>query len=450
MQKNQAGKWVVFAFDRTTNIPKTGDAANITANIRIDGGAANPVDDLHPTELEDGYYVFDITAAEFNGDYILISPESTTANIQVIGVPGTIWTTDIFATFGTAIVYTAGNTLVSELIDKVLSDLAQPTDITTYWSRTDVLIALDYIQREISRMTENVFATTALIEPAASTETIIIDANGNFLRGVSAYRTYGGLTKEIPFYSEEQVSAYDVLWKPRTAPRVLGILTDITSPGVGRLYPIPDNANNDIIVNYIKQSAHITSEYVVAGDADNQLSSWVFKGITYNNTNNGVLYWSLTNSGATRTVDIYKSSFAVGNKVATGSLVGDGVIILSAVNSSGLTGSVTVAYTLDDADASNSITFATIEIPNCDVPCLEYGMKALIYDLETDGKDTGKQSLYKRMYGSIDPATLQLTGELAAVRRRVTTRRGTTYNVVQERFNPNNSFLDRPLYPWEA
>jgi hypothetical protein len=77
-------------------------------------------------------------------------------------------------------------------------------------------------------------------------------------------------------------------------------------------------------------------------------------------------------------------------------------------------------------------------------------MKSLIYDLETDGKDTGKQSLYKRMYGSIDPATLQLTGELAAVKRRVTTRRGATYNVVYERFNPNNSFIDRPLYPWEV
>ena len=54
MQKNVTGqKWVVFAFDRTDNTPKTGDAANITANLRIDGGAANAVDDVNPTELED-------------------------------------------------------------------------------------------------------------------------------------------------------------------------------------------------------------------------------------------------------------------------------------------------------------------------------------------------------------------------------------------------------------
>lgn len=97
MQKNTAGKWIVFAFDRTTNIPKTGDAANITANVRIDGGVANAVDDTNPTELEGGFYVFDITAAESNGNNIVISPSSVTANIQVIGVPGALWTDQVTA-----------------------------------------------------------------------------------------------------------------------------------------------------------------------------------------------------------------------------------------------------------------------------------------------------------------------------------------------------------------
>jgi hypothetical protein len=92
LQKNTAGKWVVFAFDITDNTAKTGDAAQITANVRIDGGAANAVDDTNPTELEDGYYIFDITAAECNGDQVLITPASSTSNIQVIGVPGSIWT----------------------------------------------------------------------------------------------------------------------------------------------------------------------------------------------------------------------------------------------------------------------------------------------------------------------------------------------------------------------
>ncbi len=96
MQKNVAGqRWPVFAFGGAGHAnegePITGDAANITANLRIDGGAANAVDDTNPTELEDGYYYFDITQAESNGDSIVICPESSTANVEVIGVPGAAW-----------------------------------------------------------------------------------------------------------------------------------------------------------------------------------------------------------------------------------------------------------------------------------------------------------------------------------------------------------------------
>lgn len=96
MEKNVAGKWIVFAYGLPDHAsdgqPITGDAANITANIRIDGGAANAVDDTNPTELEDGYYVFDITAVESNGDLLSLHPASSTANVQVIGVPGAVWT----------------------------------------------------------------------------------------------------------------------------------------------------------------------------------------------------------------------------------------------------------------------------------------------------------------------------------------------------------------------
>ncbi len=99
MQKNAAGKIVVFAYGLPNHTnpgePITGDALNITANIRIDGGAANAVDDLNPTEMEDGYYVFDITAVESNGDLLLLAPVSITPNVQVIAVPGTVYTTHL-------------------------------------------------------------------------------------------------------------------------------------------------------------------------------------------------------------------------------------------------------------------------------------------------------------------------------------------------------------------
>lgn len=94
MIKNLTGqRWTVFAFDATTGLPETGDAANITANLRLDGGAANAVDDTNPTELEDGYYIFDLTQAETNADHIIICPQSSTTDIVVIGVPGAVWTT---------------------------------------------------------------------------------------------------------------------------------------------------------------------------------------------------------------------------------------------------------------------------------------------------------------------------------------------------------------------
>ena len=96
MQKNTAGKWIVFAYGLPDHAsdgqPITGDAANITANVYIDGAAANAVDDTNPAELGFGYYSFDITAAEANGDNIIISPVSSTGSVQVIGVPGAVWT----------------------------------------------------------------------------------------------------------------------------------------------------------------------------------------------------------------------------------------------------------------------------------------------------------------------------------------------------------------------
>ena len=83
-------KWVVFAFDRTDNTAVTGDAANITANVYKDGGAADALT-APPTELANGYYIFSLSQSETNGDLILIDPVST-GNTQVIGVPGSVYT----------------------------------------------------------------------------------------------------------------------------------------------------------------------------------------------------------------------------------------------------------------------------------------------------------------------------------------------------------------------
>lgn len=134
MEKNVAGKWIVFAFEdeggTNPGEPVTGDAANITANVRIDGGAANAVDDTNPTELEDGYYIFDITAVENNGDLILIAPQSATANVNVIGVPGAVWTTP--ANFNDLVVaVTSGEVTTGTISANAINAAAIATDAIT-------------------------------------------------------------------------------------------------------------------------------------------------------------------------------------------------------------------------------------------------------------------------------------------------------------------------------
>lgn len=114
MFKNGSGqKFIVFAFDSTTNKPKTGDAANITAFVSKDFAAPAALIDTSATEMDatkaPGYYLFDAAQAETNADVLLVSGTSTTTNIVVIGAPAAIFT---FPTTGILAPATAGRTLV--------------------------------------------------------------------------------------------------------------------------------------------------------------------------------------------------------------------------------------------------------------------------------------------------------------------------------------------------
>ncbi|HUX15964.1 MAG TPA: hypothetical protein VMW52_05790 [Phycisphaerae bacterium] len=95
MWKNTAGqKWTVFAFNRTTNAPVTGDAANITAKINKGWAGYNAVADAHPAEQESGYYEFDLTQAETNADTLSLIPVSEAGDAVVIACPAVIFTVD--------------------------------------------------------------------------------------------------------------------------------------------------------------------------------------------------------------------------------------------------------------------------------------------------------------------------------------------------------------------
>ena len=88
LQKNVASQKVpVFAWDAAAGAPKTGDAANITAQISKDGAATAASDDANPTELEPtdapGIYLFDLTQAESNCDLFVLFAKSSTADIDL-------------------------------------------------------------------------------------------------------------------------------------------------------------------------------------------------------------------------------------------------------------------------------------------------------------------------------------------------------------------------------
>lgn len=85
MLKNVAGqKILVFAYTRATGAPVLGDAANITCKVAIDNGTATALADVNPTETLNGFYLFDVTQAETNGNTLDFYPESATSGVHVI------------------------------------------------------------------------------------------------------------------------------------------------------------------------------------------------------------------------------------------------------------------------------------------------------------------------------------------------------------------------------
>lgn len=106
MLKNTAGQGLyVYAFDSTTGLPVTGDAANITAVLSKGGGADVATNDANPTEIGRGRYWFDLTQAETNADALALAAESTTPDVVIEPVivytdPNVPQTGDAFARLG--------------------------------------------------------------------------------------------------------------------------------------------------------------------------------------------------------------------------------------------------------------------------------------------------------------------------------------------------------------
>lgn len=90
MFKNVAGqKAYIYAYDASTGLPKTGDAANITLAVSKDGAAPAALGTVAPAELsstlQPGWYAATMAQAETNADQLLVGGKSSTANVVVVG-----------------------------------------------------------------------------------------------------------------------------------------------------------------------------------------------------------------------------------------------------------------------------------------------------------------------------------------------------------------------------
>lgn len=87
--KNVASqKLTLLVIDTAANVPRTGDAANLTAYVSKDDGAVTALGDTSAAELDatnaPGLYSFDLTQAETNADKLLFSGKSSTAGVRVV------------------------------------------------------------------------------------------------------------------------------------------------------------------------------------------------------------------------------------------------------------------------------------------------------------------------------------------------------------------------------
>jgi hypothetical protein len=82
--KNTAGQGVyLFAYDTGANVPKTGDAANITGKATRDGGASASTATANPTEIGGGVYWQPLAQAETNANTLALYWSSATSGVQI-------------------------------------------------------------------------------------------------------------------------------------------------------------------------------------------------------------------------------------------------------------------------------------------------------------------------------------------------------------------------------
>lgn len=179
--KNVASqKLAVYAYDATTaagsDPSKTGDAANITAKISKDGGTSAATNDVNPTELDatnhKGIYLFDLTQTETNADMIIVTADSSTANIIID--PVVVYTLD-------ALTATDVN---AEVVDAIATDArSEPTSVPAANASMAAKIDLIYMM-----------ARNKIAEDSATEKQTIYQADGTTVFAETTVSTSGTTT----------------------------------------------------------------------------------------------------------------------------------------------------------------------------------------------------------------------------------------------------------------
>ena len=92
MIRGQPLKWRVLVFDSASGLPVTGVSNTLTANLAQDGGARVALVTDVATELEDGYYTFNLNSNETNATTLDLYPQSSTVGYVTLPLPATYYT----------------------------------------------------------------------------------------------------------------------------------------------------------------------------------------------------------------------------------------------------------------------------------------------------------------------------------------------------------------------
>lgn len=192
--KNAIQKIHVYAYDSTTGAAKTGDAANITAYVSLDG-TANAIDDTNPAEVDatnmPGVYVFDLTAAETNCDSFALYAKSATSNIRIEPIIG-------FTTAGTSTSLSANAIAIAA--NAITATAIQDGAITAAKLNTGAITADAFAANAITNaavaddVDVNVKTITAGAITAAAIAASALNNKGNWNIGKTGYSMTGTLT----------------------------------------------------------------------------------------------------------------------------------------------------------------------------------------------------------------------------------------------------------------